>query len=158
MCTCIYIYIEREREREVIPSAAELEELAAAGEDDESDLGVAEHGELISFLQQTISSFREGHLTIDLVLDPLQLHSPSPHSLSLSLSLSLSSSSYLQAPWRKVKEIKRRWRWGWRGISSSSPSLSLSLESKNKKYSDRRTPILISGQKDELYLTRRAMK
>jgi hypothetical protein len=60
-----------------IPGAAELVELAAAGEDDERDLGVAEHGELVRLLEQAVAALGEGHLAVDLVLDPLQLN-PSP--------------------------------------------------------------------------------
>ena len=130
-----------ERERGGSGIGGVVEELAFGGEDDETDFGIAEDGDLASFLEQARTPLREGHLPVDLVLYPLQLHSPSPHSLSLSLSLSLSSYSYLQAPWRKVKEIKRRWRWGWRGISSSSPSLSLSLSLSSQKIKN----ILIDG-------------
>lgn len=65
-----------------IPGASELVELSSTGEDDESDLGVAQHGELVSFLQQTVPPLGEGHLAVDLVLDPLQLNPPSPHPLT----------------------------------------------------------------------------
>ena len=60
-------------------TAAKLVQFSSIGEDDESNLGIAKHGELISFLQQTISSFREGHLPVDLVLYPLQFYSSSSH-------------------------------------------------------------------------------
>ncbi|RWW35947.1 hypothetical protein BHE74_00059062 [Ensete ventricosum] len=56
-----------------------LAELALGGEDDEGDLGVAEDGDLVGLLEQPGSALGEGHLPIDLVLDPLQLHSPPPH-------------------------------------------------------------------------------
>ena len=36
--------------------AAELVELAAVGEDDERDLGVAEHGELVRLLEQAVAA------------------------------------------------------------------------------------------------------
>jgi len=60
-------------------SAAELVELAAVGEDDERDLGVAEHGELVRLLEQPVAALGEGDLAVDLVLDPLQLNPPPPH-------------------------------------------------------------------------------
>lgn len=40
-----------------ILSAAKLIKLATAGGDDEGNLGIAEHRELVGFLEQTISSF-----------------------------------------------------------------------------------------------------
>jgi hypothetical protein len=60
-------------------AAAELEELAAVGEDDEGDLGVAEDGELVRLLEQAVAALGEGDLAVDLVLDPLQLHPAPPH-------------------------------------------------------------------------------
>ena len=74
MCTVLaraYVYIP-------LP-AAELVELAAVGEDDERDLGVAEHGELVRLLEQAVAALGEGDLAVDLVLDPLQLHPAPPH-------------------------------------------------------------------------------
>ena len=62
-----------------LPGAAELVELAAAGEDDERDLGVAEHGELVGLLEQAVAALGEGDLAVDLVLDPLQLHLAATH-------------------------------------------------------------------------------
>jgi hypothetical protein len=62
-----------------LPGAAELVELAAAGEDDERDLGVAEHGELVGLLEQAVAALGEGDLAVDLVLDPLQLDASPPH-------------------------------------------------------------------------------
>ena len=59
--------------------AAELVELAAVGEDDERDLGVAEHGELVRLLEQAVAALGEGDLAVDLVLDPLQLNPSPPH-------------------------------------------------------------------------------
>jgi hypothetical protein len=60
-------------------AAAELVELAAVGEDDESDLRIAEDGELVRLLEQTVPALGEGHLPVDLVLDPLQLDPSPPH-------------------------------------------------------------------------------
>lgn len=60
-------------------SAAELVELPSSGEDDESDLRIAENRELVSFLQEAVPTLGEGHLPVDLVLDPLQLYPSSPH-------------------------------------------------------------------------------
>jgi len=70
-----------------LPCAAELVELAAAGEDDERDLGVAEHGELVGLLEQAVAALGEGHLAVDLVLDPLQLNPSPPHGDDLSFLL-----------------------------------------------------------------------
>ena len=60
-------------------AAAELEQPAAAGEDDERDLGVAQDGQLVGLLEQPAPPLRERHLPVDLVLDPPQLDPPSPH-------------------------------------------------------------------------------
>ena len=49
------------------------------GEEDERDLGVAEDGELVGLLEQSVPALGEGHLPADLVLDPLQHHLPAPH-------------------------------------------------------------------------------
>ena len=56
-----------------------LRQFAAVGEDDDRDLGVAEHGELVRLLNQAVVALEEGDLAVDLVLDPLQLHPPPPH-------------------------------------------------------------------------------
>lgn len=65
---------------EYVPGGArELKKLAAVGEDDESDLSVAEHGELVSLLEEAIPPLGERHLPVDLVLDPLQLQPSSLH-------------------------------------------------------------------------------
>ena len=42
----------------------------------EHDLGIVEHDELVRLLDQTILVLGKGHLSVDLVLDPLQLHPP----------------------------------------------------------------------------------
>ena len=49
------------------------------GEEDERDLGVAEDGELVGLLEQSVPALGEGHLPADLVLDPLQLHLAATH-------------------------------------------------------------------------------
>jgi hypothetical protein len=71
--------------------AGVLVELPLGGEDDERDLGVAEHGDLVRFLQQPVPALGEGHLSVDLVLDPPQLHRPAPHVADTSPSSSRSS-------------------------------------------------------------------
>jgi hypothetical protein len=58
--------------------AAELVELAAVGEDDERDLGVAEDGELVGLLEQAVAALGEGDLAVDLVLDRLSSTRPLP--------------------------------------------------------------------------------
>lgn len=74
----------------IIPGAAELVELAAAGEDDERDLGVAENGQLVGLLEEAVAALGEGDLPVDLVLDALQLNSSPPH-LARSIERFLSS-------------------------------------------------------------------
>lgn len=49
-------------------AAAELIKLATAGEDDETNLGIAQHRELIGLFEQPISSLCKCHLSIYLVL------------------------------------------------------------------------------------------
>ena len=83
----------------VLPVVArEVEELAIGGEDEESELDVAENRELQRLLHQTTPPLREGDVAAVLVLDPLHLHFPSSHlsprplrfrceTLTLSLSL-----------------------------------------------------------------------
>jgi hypothetical protein len=47
---------------ECVPGASELGELAGGGEDDERDVGIAEHGELLRLLEQPPAALRERHL------------------------------------------------------------------------------------------------
>ena len=62
------------RARACIPlRAGELVELAAVGEDDERDLGVAEHRELVRLLEQAVATLAEGDLPVRRVLDVLDL-------------------------------------------------------------------------------------
>nr|BAF01731.1 hypothetical protein [Arabidopsis thaliana] len=51
------------------------------GEDNKGNLGITKNRDLLSFLQKTSSSFRECHLSIDLVLYPLQFN-PTPSHFS----------------------------------------------------------------------------
>ena len=60
-------------------ATTELVELAATGEDEESNLDIAENRELSSLLHQPAPPLRESHLTTTLVLDSLQHHLPPPH-------------------------------------------------------------------------------
>ena len=55
----------------ISPGVGELVEPACAGEDEHTDLGVAEDGQLPSLLKQSGPPLREGHLPVRLVLDPL---------------------------------------------------------------------------------------
>ena len=59
----------------------EVVEPALVGEDDQRDIGVAEHGELARLLGQAAQPLREGHLPAHAVLDPPHLHlaAPPPH-------------------------------------------------------------------------------
>lgn len=56
-----------------------LKDLAFSGEDDESNLSLTKHRDLMSFLEQPRSPLWESHLPVDLVLYSLQLHPSSPH-------------------------------------------------------------------------------
>ena len=58
---------------------AVLKQLASAGEDDESDLSITQHRELIGLLHQPSSSLRECHLPSRRVLDPLDLNLSASH-------------------------------------------------------------------------------
>ena len=76
--------IERERVIGGGPGAGILEVLAGGGgEDDESDIGVAEHGKLFGLLEKPSSSLRERHLPRRRIIYLLYLNLISCH-LSLS--------------------------------------------------------------------------
>ena len=55
------------------PVVGVLIEAAAAGEDDERDLGVAEHGKLVRLLEEAVAALAEGDLPVRRVLDALDL-------------------------------------------------------------------------------------
>lgn len=69
----------KERDRGILRVTSKFRELAPAREDDESNLRIAEHRELVSFLEQTIPSLGECYLAVDFVLYSLQHHFSSPH-------------------------------------------------------------------------------
>lgn len=72
----------------IIPwSAGKLVQLSSIGEDDECNLGITKDGKLVGFLQKSVPSFCKGHLSVDFVLNSLQLHSSSTHFFFLSFSL-----------------------------------------------------------------------
>lgn len=56
-----------------------LIETATAREDNKGNLGIAEDGQFISFLEQTIPPLAEGDLAVSRVLDPLDLDLPPPY-------------------------------------------------------------------------------
>ena len=64
---------------EFTPGAGELEELAFAREDDESDLGIAKDREIMSLLHKPTAALRECHLARGRILDPLDLDLPTNH-------------------------------------------------------------------------------
>lgn len=70
-----------------------LVELPLGWEYDKSDVRVAEDRDLVCLLQQPRPPLREGHLSVDLILDPLQLHPPSPHLSNHNRSWSIASSA-----------------------------------------------------------------
>jgi hypothetical protein len=57
--------------RKKVPGAGEIVEPTGAGEDDDTNLSIAENRKLLSFLQQSIPSLRERNLTARRVIDPL---------------------------------------------------------------------------------------
>ena len=59
-------------------------ELAGAGEHNNGNLGIAENGELVGFLEEAVSSFRVSDLTVGGVLYPLDLDLTASHDLFLS--------------------------------------------------------------------------
>ena len=61
------------------PGAGVIIKSAGAGEDDEADFGVAQDGELLGLLHQTIPPLGEGHLPAGGVVDPLDHDLPSHH-------------------------------------------------------------------------------
>jgi hypothetical protein len=56
-----------------ILGVGEFEELASGGEDDEGEVGVAEHGELVGLLEEAIAALGEGDLAARGVLDAADL-------------------------------------------------------------------------------------
>ena len=63
----------------VVPVVGVLVEAAAAGEDDERHLGVAQDGELVGLFEEPVPALAEGHLPASRVLDPLDLNPSPPH-------------------------------------------------------------------------------
>jgi len=57
----------------ISPVVGVFVEAAAAGEDDERDLGVAEHRELVRLLEEAVAALAEGDLPVRRVLDALDL-------------------------------------------------------------------------------------
>lgn len=56
----LYIYIYDQAA--YVPGACEIVELAGAGEDDDSDLSIAQDREFLGFLQQSIPPLRKRNL------------------------------------------------------------------------------------------------
>jgi hypothetical protein len=86
-----------------VPGAGEFVELAARGEDDERDLGVAEDGELEGLLEQAVAALGEGDLAARGVLYPLHLRLP-PHHLR----------SPMNQPTTRAAAAKNGKEWWWR--------------------------------------------
>jgi hypothetical protein len=59
--------------------AAVVEGLSGVGEDEEADVDVAEHSELVGLLEQAGAALAEGDLAADGVVDPLDLRPPAAH-------------------------------------------------------------------------------
>jgi len=66
------------------PVVGVLVEAAAAGEDDERHLGVAQDRELVRLLEEPVAALAEGDLPARVVLDPLDLNPSPPHAGDLS--------------------------------------------------------------------------
>ncbi|RRT35892.1 hypothetical protein BHE74_00041750 [Ensete ventricosum] len=62
-----------------VPLCGQFIELAVRREDDDADVGVAEHGELLGLLEQPGTALAEGDLALDGVLDPPQLQFAARH-------------------------------------------------------------------------------
>ena len=63
--------------------AGVLEHPAGAGEDDDADAGIAQHGQLVGLLQQPSPALGKGHLPVRRVLGQLDLDLPTTyHDLS----------------------------------------------------------------------------
>ena len=60
----------------MIPSATELRQFARSGEDDDADLCVTEHRELVGLLEQSVAALGEGDLAARRVLDPTDGDAP----------------------------------------------------------------------------------
>ena len=63
----------------ISPVVGVLVEAAAAGEDDERHLSVAQDRELVRLFEEPIAALAEGDLPARVVLDPLDLNPPPPH-------------------------------------------------------------------------------
>lgn len=61
------------------PGARVLVEAACAGEGHEADLGIAEDGELLGFLEDPVPPLGEGHLPARGVINPADHNLPPPH-------------------------------------------------------------------------------
>ena len=62
-----------------------LEQFPLMGEDNKGNLSITKDRDLMGFLQKTSSSFRKRHLSVDLVLYPLQLYSSPSHFIFVAL-------------------------------------------------------------------------
>lgn len=76
--------------------------LVVAGEHDDGDRGVAEHGELMGLLEDAVPPLRVGHLPVVNVFDLLYLHLPSSH-----ISPLLCSASTVQSFFDKREKRER---------------------------------------------------
>lgn len=63
-------------------SGAEVIRVSGSGEDEESDVDIAEHGELLGLLDEAGTALGESRVTSVLVLDQLYLKLLPPHSSS----------------------------------------------------------------------------
>lgn len=85
-------------------ATAELIELATVGEDNEGNLSITEDREFISLLEQTIPPLCKCHLTVYLVLNPLQLHLSPTHVFNtcfISLSTNKLNLLFQNTRWKK---------------------------------------------------------
>ena len=144
VCICDTTKSARNREEHDRPVVGVLVEAAAAGEDNEGDLGVAEHGELVRLLEQPVPALGERHLPADLVLDPLQLHLPAAHlffflrsEAPIPLSLFLAARSlFLSASCKHFLSLLRLLFLQALSLSSSSVSLAATSSSSSFSLSD----------------------
>ena len=62
-----------------VPRAGELRQFACSGEDDDTDVCVAEHRDLVGLLEQAIAALGERDLPARGVLDPTDGDAPAAH-------------------------------------------------------------------------------
>jgi len=88
-------------------------ERALVGEDEQRDVGVAEHGQLPRLLGQPAPPLRESHLPAHAVVDPTHLHlAATATHISISIYLYASQCSFIWKAQAQQRAGRRRWTAG----------------------------------------------